>query len=208
MLQKTEKSKPTSTKKTQTRNEPKPTGSSIHLQKEEMVSGLFRNLSRLTCNAAAVRWIRGAAWATGASPATGEDLSPSTWTRGWKVSRCGSAPQGGQCREVWARGMWSPSGPARGPRYFCCARSELDVRCDGQVPPGWLRYLHMLIAKSRCLCLPHSLLQGETARTGFGSTCAVLVTSQAAISSPVAMETTRPQHQLAVQYIIYLFFFT
>lgn len=36
----------------------------------------------------------------------------------------------------------------------------------------------------------------------------LLVTSQTAISSPVAMETTRPQHQLAVQYIIYLFFFT
>lgn len=47
---------------------------------------------------------------------------------------------------------------------------------------------------------------GKTA-AGSDSTCAVLVTSQAAISSPVAMETTRPQHQLAVQYIIYLFFF-
>lgn len=79
---------------------------------------------------------------------------------------------------------------------------------DRQVPPGWLEYLHTLIAMSRCLCLLHSLLQGETARTGFGSTCAVPVMSHAAISSPVAMETTRPRHQLAVQYIIYLFFFT
>lgn len=42
-------------KRSQIKTKPTPTGSSIHLQREEMVSELFRNLSPLTCNTAAVR---------------------------------------------------------------------------------------------------------------------------------------------------------
>lgn len=174
---------------------------------------LFRNLSPLMCNTAAVRWIRGATRATGVSPGTrGEDLSPTQMRGCWHGLKGLTLQLHTPTRttwrgQVWGGGIRPPLLPTRGPGHFCCAWGELGVPRQWTGTLGWLGYLHTLIAMSRCLHLPCSLLQGETA-TGSNSTCAVLVTSQAAISSPVAMETTRPQHQLAVQYIIYLFFFT
>lgn len=170
---------------------------------------LFRNFFPLTCNIAAVRWIRGATWATGTSSSTrGEDLSPQPshgTERPHPTALQGNTGNAARAGVGWGR-SGLPLAPARGPSYFCCVHGELGVPRRWTGTLAWLRYLHLLIATSRCLHPPRSL-QGETA-AGCDSTCAVLVTLQAAISSPVAMETTRPQHQLAVQYIIYLFFFT
>lgn len=89
-----------------------------------MVSELFRNLSPLTCNTAAVRWIRGAAWATGASPATGgEDLSPQPGHGAEKSHAAALHPNVANAERCGVEA----SVPARGPRHFCCARSELHV---------------------------------------------------------------------------------
>lgn len=96
------------------RTKTKPTRSFLHLQKEEMVSKPSCLVSPLTCNTAAVRWIRGATRATGASLGTSrEDLSPANWTRDWKASPHSSAPP---CRQhkrgqVWGGGIRAPLAP-------------------------------------------------------------------------------------------------
>lgn len=93
-----------------------------------MVFKLFRNLSPLPCNTAAVRWIRRAALAIRASPVTeGEDLSPQPGHGAEKSHTAALHPSVANAEEVWGGEIWPPSVPARGPRYFCFARSELDV---------------------------------------------------------------------------------